>query len=431
VFPIRNAARPPKEKTVRAGYFCIDTFTPLNREAHLAARRGVDCALTAAEQILEGAPVAYALVRPPGHHAERHVFGGFCYFNNSAIAAHYLSRYGNVAVLDIDYHHGNGTQDIFYERSDVLTVSIHGHPSFAYPYFAGFRDETGRGRGSGYNLNIPLSETISPTDHKEALRTALRRIARYAPAYLVVAVGFDTAKGDPTGTWANGAEDFEAIGRMIGGEGYPTVVVQEGGYRVRTLGTNARRFFMGLATGVAGAKQRLGWKRPAEPARAPDDLTWRDQVRDGDIEAVRSLVAATDFFSTEEVTFAAELVEERVSRGPESGYSFILAEEEGGRLAGYSCYGPIAGAPGRFDLYWIVTRPARQRSGLGRELIARTEAAISAAGGKRVYAETSSRDQYAPTRAFYRACGFRKVATLADFYADGDGKAIFAKDLSG
>jgi ribosomal protein S18 acetylase RimI-like enzyme len=248
----------------------------------------------------------------------------------------------------------------------------------------------------------------------------LRRIARYAPAYLVVAVGFDTAKGDPTGTWANGAEDFEAIGRMIGGEGYPTVVVQEGGYRVRTLGTNARRFFMGLATGVAGAKQR-----------APDDLTWRDQVRDGDIEAVRSLVAATDFFSTEEVTFAAELVEERVSRGPESGYSFILAEEEGGRLAGYSCYGPIAGAPGRFDLYWIVTRPARQRSGLGRELIARTEAAISAAGGKRVYAETSSRDQYAPTRAFYRACGFRKVATLADFYADGDGKAIFAKDLSG
>jgi acetoin utilization deacetylase AcuC-like enzyme/ribosomal protein S18 acetylase RimI-like enzyme len=430
VFPIRNAARPPKEKTVRAGYFCIDTFTPLNREAHLAARRGVDCALTAAEKVLEGAPVAYALVRPPGHHAERHVFGGFCYFNNGAIAAHYLSRYGKVAVLDIDYHHGNGTQDIFYERSDVLTVSIHGHPSFAYPYFAGFRDETGRGRGSGYNLNIPLAETISPREHREALRTALRRIARFAPAYLVVAVGFDTAKGDPTGTWGNGAADFEAIGRMIGGEGYPAVVIQEGGYRVRTLGTNARRFFMGLATGVAGAKRRVGWKRPAEPPRTRDELIWRDQVRDGDIEAVRSLVAATDFFTTEEVTIAAELVEERVGRGPESGYAFVLAEEPGGRLAGYSCYGPIAGAPGRFDLYWIITRPARQRSGLGRELIARTEAAIAAAGGSRVYAETSGRDQYAPTRAFYRACGYRKVAELADFYADGDAKVIFFKNIA-
>jgi ribosomal protein S18 acetylase RimI-like enzyme len=188
---------------------------------------------------------------------------------------------------------------------------------------------------------------------------------------------------------------------------------------------------MGLATGVAGAKRRVGWKRPAEPARGRDDLIWRDQVRDGDIEAVRSLVAATDFFTTEEVTIAAELVEERVGRGPESGYAFVLAEEAGGRLAGFSCYGPIAGAPGRFDLYWIVTRPARQRSGLGRELIIRTEAAISAAGGKRVYVETSGRDQYAPTRAFYRACGYRRVAELADFYADGDAKAIFAKDIAG
>ncbi|MEW6602433.1 MAG: acetylpolyamine amidohydrolase, partial [Nitrospirota bacterium] len=124
VFPIRNAARPPRELSVRAGYYCIDTFTPLNRNAYLAAKKAVDCALSAAKNILSGTRLAYALVRPPGHHAERNAFGGFCYFNSSSIAANYLSLSGKVAVLDMDYHHGNGTQDIFYERSDVLTVSI-------------------------------------------------------------------------------------------------------------------------------------------------------------------------------------------------------------------------------------------------------------------------------------------------------------------
>ncbi len=149
VFPIRNAARPPKELSVRAGYYCIDTFTPLNQNAYLAARWGVNSALTAAEEILKGTQLAYVLTRPPGHHAEKFVFGGFCYFNNNAIAADYLSSYGKVAILDIDYHHGNGQQQIFYNRPDILTVSIHGHPSFAYPYFSGFREEKGEGDGFG------------------------------------------------------------------------------------------------------------------------------------------------------------------------------------------------------------------------------------------------------------------------------------------
>ncbi|MGE4553758.1 MAG: GNAT family N-acetyltransferase, partial [Desulfovibrionaceae bacterium] len=155
VFPIRNQARPPKELPVRAGYYCIDTFTPLNANAYKAAKRAVDCALTAAERLTAGDRLAYALVRPPGHHAERRSFGGFCYFDTAAVAAHSLSALGTVAVLDVDYHHGNGTQDIFYERPDVLTVSIHGHPSFAYPYFSGFAEERGAGAGLGYNLNLP------------------------------------------------------------------------------------------------------------------------------------------------------------------------------------------------------------------------------------------------------------------------------------
>jgi GNAT superfamily N-acetyltransferase len=151
VFPIRNRARPPVELPIRAGYYCIDTFTPISGHAYVAARRAVDCALTGAHELLSGRRIAYALVRPPGHHAERGFFGGFCYFNNAAIAAHRLSHFGKVAMLDIDYHHGNGQQEIFYRRKDVLTLSIHGHPRFAYPYFSGFSDEQGEQEGEGYN----------------------------------------------------------------------------------------------------------------------------------------------------------------------------------------------------------------------------------------------------------------------------------------
>jgi acetoin utilization deacetylase AcuC-like enzyme/GNAT superfamily N-acetyltransferase len=254
VFPIRNATRPPKELSVRAGYYCIDTFTPLNNNAYIAARRAVDCTLTAAESILQGAKSAYALVRPPGHHAEHHVFGGFCYFNNNAIAANYLSKYGRVAILDIDYHHGNGQQQIFYERSDVYTLSIHGHPSFAYPYFSGFEEETGQEEGKGYNLNFPLKEIITGPEYHVYLKRALERIRKFNPAYLIVAVGFDTGKGDPTGTWTLGARDFEMNGKMIAGLRLPTLFVQEGGYYTRTVGINARYFFTGYFKESMGNK---------------------------------------------------------------------------------------------------------------------------------------------------------------------------------
>jgi len=256
VFPIRNAARPPKELAVRAGYYCIDTFTPLNGNAYAAARGAVDCGMTAAQEVLGGRRLAYALVRPPGHHAEHRAFGGFCYFNTAAVVAQHLSAQGRVAVLDVDYHHGNGTQNIFYERSDVLTVSIHGHPRFAYPYFSGFHEETGEGPGLGFNRNYALPEHMDGEGYAEVLRRALGFIRDFDPAFLVVCLGLDPAKGDPTGTWSLQARDFFLNGKLIGALGKHTVVVQEGGYRIRSLGVNAGNFFQGLFEGSRLARSR-------------------------------------------------------------------------------------------------------------------------------------------------------------------------------
>jgi len=250
VFPVRNQARPPVDLAIRAGYYCIDTFTPLTGNAYLAAKRAVDCALTAAKQLLEGYRLAYALVRPPGHHAEPATFGGFCYFNSAAVATNLLSRYGNIAMLDVDYHHGNGQQQIFYERKDVLTISIHGHPRYTYPYFSGFKGEKGRGPGRGHNLNLPLPEGINGAAHRVALNEALARIRRFRPRYLVVPLGLDTAREDPTGSWTLEAADFEMMGELIGGLKLPSLIVQEGGYDTRVLGINAQSFLTGLWAGM-------------------------------------------------------------------------------------------------------------------------------------------------------------------------------------
>jgi acetoin utilization deacetylase AcuC-like enzyme/GNAT superfamily N-acetyltransferase len=250
VFPVRNRTKPPKDLAIRAGYYCIDTFTPLTGNAYLASKRAVDCALTAAKQLLEGYRIAYALIRPPGHHAEPATFGGFCYFNSAAVAANLLSRYGNVAILDIDYHHGNGQQEIFYERNDVLTISIHGHPRYTYPYFSGFQGEKGRGKGWGMNVNYPLPENIGGDTYRETLQEALHRIIRYRPRYLVIPLGLDTAREDPTGSWTLEAGDFEEMGGMIGVLKKPTLIVQEGGYDTRVLGINARNFLSGFWSGM-------------------------------------------------------------------------------------------------------------------------------------------------------------------------------------
>jgi acetoin utilization deacetylase AcuC-like enzyme/GNAT superfamily N-acetyltransferase len=247
VFPIRNHARPPSDLANRVGYYCVDTFTPLHRNAWPAARAAVDCALTCARMLRQDKrQLAYALVRPPGHHAERRSFGGFCYLSTAAVAAQYLSEAGKVAMLDLDYHHGNGQQDIFYDRGDVLTISIHGHPRFAYPYFSGFEDERGIGAGEGKNVNLPLPEQTDGKSYIKTLKKAIVLIQRFAPKYLVVCLGLDTALRDPTGTFSLRADDFELNGIAVGRLGLPTLVVQEGGYDTRSLGRNARRFVQGL-----------------------------------------------------------------------------------------------------------------------------------------------------------------------------------------
>ena len=365
VFPIRNKTRPPKELSVLAGYYCIDTFTPLNRNAYLAARRGVDCALTAAREILDGRRIAYALVRPPGHHAERRAFGGFCYFNNTAIAAQYLCAHGKVAILDVDYHHGNGSRTSSTAGRDVLTVSIHGHPSFAYPYFTGFDDERGEGDGEGFNLNLPLPEEVDGEKYRKALGRRFARSKTSSPSSWW-SPGTRHRQGRPHRHLVPEAKDFDENGRMIGALGLPTLVVQEGGYRTRTLGQNARNFFRGLVEGVGRADSRHAHIHRVH------GVTFRDTICAEDPQRVRRLVDITGFFNPAEVDVAEELVGEYLAKGDASGYHFIMADHYG-RLAGYVCFGPIPGTASSYDLYWIAVHPDFQGRGLGRRLMVETE----------------------------------------------------------
>lgn len=251
----------------------------------------------------------------------------------------------------------------------------------------------------------------------------------------MLAAGFDTAAGDPTGSWSHRRPDFRAIGERIGVQGWPTVVVQEGGYHVGTLGGNVRAFFEGLAHGaahpIAPAASRAKKAGDDTAARAGGDageIRWRDTVTPVDAERVRELTLAAGVFSTDEVAIAVELVQERLQKGSDSGYFFVFAEQ-GGRLPGYACYGPIPGTDNRHDLYWIVVDPKRQRDGLGSALLRRSEDAARTAGATHLFVDTSGRAAYAPARELHRRNGYRKLAELEDFFHDGDAKFIFAKRL--
>lgn len=228
-----------------AGVFCFDTYAPLTAQVWPAAQLAAYCALTAAELVQRGARVAWALCRPPGHHAMRARCGGFCYLNNAAIAARFLLQSGRVAILDVDYHHGNGTQEIFYASGQVLYVSLHADPRQAYPYFSGYADETGIGQGSGYTLNLPLPPGTDDIRYGQALEIALERIRQFAPWSLVLSLGFDICLTDPLTTFRLSPDFFGEMARWIAALGLPTVIVLEGGYAVEALGDLAVRFVRG------------------------------------------------------------------------------------------------------------------------------------------------------------------------------------------
>lgn len=257
-----GTAPEPESPSGRVGYWCFDTMTAIVEGTYPAARAAVEVALTAARLVADGEPLAYGLCRPPGHHAGRAMFGGYCYLNNAAIAAEWLVRRtgGPVAVLDLDVHHGNGTQQIFYEREDVLYVSLHADPATTFPYFAGYASETGSGRGRGATLNLPLPPGAGDEDYGLALEQALDRIDGSTPGPVVVSLGLDTYEEDPIGPLRLTAGAFRPIAARVAALDRPLVVLQEGGYHVPTLGRNVRSWLLGAAgvpdepeRGIAGA----------------------------------------------------------------------------------------------------------------------------------------------------------------------------------
>jgi acetoin utilization deacetylase AcuC-like enzyme len=243
--------RLPLGRHDRLGAYCFDTATPIVAGTADAARAAVDIALTAIDRVLAGAPLAYGLCRPPGHHAGRNLIGGYCFFNNAAIGAQSLVDRGaqRVAILDVDFHHGNGTQQIFWERGNVLYVSLHGDPAVSYPYFSGYASERGSGAGEGATLNLPLAAGTDGDAYLAALDEALAAIRDFGPdAPLIVSLGFDTYHADPICNLALQTDDYAHIGAAIASLDLPVVALQEGGYAVEALGANAVAFLGGLGS---------------------------------------------------------------------------------------------------------------------------------------------------------------------------------------
>lgn len=247
IHPIARDGSYPASAVGQAGYHMADTACPISGETWQSALWSAWSAVEAAETVTAGAPAAYALCRPPGHHAFADVAGGFCFINNSAVAAQVLRRQAaRVAILDVDLHHGNGTQGIFYARPDVLTVSLHADPVRFYPFFWGHADERGEGPGLGYNFNLPLPRKSADVAFLEALEVAFQRIRSFSPDALVVALGLDAFEGDPFGGLSVTTPGFSRIGEAIAGLGLPAVIVQEGGYLCDELGDNLTAFLTGF-----------------------------------------------------------------------------------------------------------------------------------------------------------------------------------------
>lgn len=259
VVPGTFAPHSARHKTLhihgQAGMYAFGTGAPILKGTWEAAYWSTQCALTAADQVLAGERAAYALCRPPGHHAAANLCGGFCYLNNVAIAARYLQTKAishnkngkttsKIAILDVDYHHGNGTQEIFYDDPNVLFCSLHAHPDNDYPFFWGTSNETGSGSGIGFNRNWPLPQGIDDENYLLVLEQAIETICAFEPSYLLISLGLDTFIGDPvpTGGFNLTTDGIAMNGKCIANLNLPTIIVQEGGYLLEKLGENAVAF---------------------------------------------------------------------------------------------------------------------------------------------------------------------------------------------
>lgn len=247
IHPDRREASYPLSAVGQAGYHMADTACPIGPDSWESIYWSANTATSAAGHVRDAAPRAYALCRPPGHHAFADLAGGFCFVNNSAVAAMVLrQKHERVAIVDVDLHHGNGTQGIFYRRADVLTVSVHADPIRFYPFFWGHAHERGEGAGLGYNLNLPLPRGSEDDAFLAALDRGLEQVRAFAPGALVVALGLDAFEGDPFGGLAVSTPGFGEIGRRLAALGLPTVIVQEGGYLCDALGENLESFLAGF-----------------------------------------------------------------------------------------------------------------------------------------------------------------------------------------
>ena len=237
-------------RKLMGGMYSFDVHAPIGTGTAVSVLNSAATAVTAAQSLIDGnTRLAYALCRPPGHHAGRAFTGGYCYLNNAALAANRLKALGKGAILDIDYHHGNGTQDIFWDDPDVFFASLHADPAFEYPYYTGYQEETGGQNAPGTTANFPLPNGTDDATYLASLQAALLSINSFSPNWLVVSLGFDTFGGDPMSTFTLSQDIYRDIGYLIHNLNLPTLLVQEGGYNVSMLGQLANEFMSGM-TGI-------------------------------------------------------------------------------------------------------------------------------------------------------------------------------------
>jgi acetoin utilization deacetylase AcuC-like enzyme len=243
--------RVPKNIDGKVGYYTHSLETAITAGTWHAAKASASVAQAGQKLVSGGARAAFSLCRPPGHHAHADLYGGYCFLNNAAIAAEGFRVDGakRVAVLDVDVHHGNGTQDIFYKRDDVLFISLHGAPEHTYPFFLGYKDETGAGKGEGHNINYPIAPGSNYLVWGEALESACRKIKSYKPDVLVVSLGVDTFKEDPISPLKLESADFLTYGARLAKLKLPTLIVMEGGYAIEAIGTNTVNVLEGFENG--------------------------------------------------------------------------------------------------------------------------------------------------------------------------------------